>query len=71
MYHGEERRKITEVNGGKTSFIKREKFCTVHGWIDLFPIGGGPGWQARHALCGTKPQNGAEYELPKVFKKAA
>ncbi len=71
MYHGEERNKTTTVENGKTSFIKREKFCNQHGWIDLFPIGGIDGWQARHGLCGTKPQFGAEFETPKVMKKAA
>lgn len=57
MFHGEERTKRTEVEAGKTAFRKREKYCVLHGWIDVFGIGGDLEWQRQHGKCNRLPKS--------------
>lgn len=65
IYHGlEETQKV--VTGNQKHF-KRKKYCSVHGWIDLFMCEGREGWEAAHSKCGNA-QTGAAV---KVLAKAA
>jgi len=56
MFHGEERTKRTEVEAGKMTFRKREKYCVAHGWIDVLGIGGDLEWQRQHGKCNHAPK---------------
>lgn len=72
MYHGEERNRQITVNYGNTVIQKREKYCALHGWIDVFSIGGDIAWQRQHGGCNRIKETGAEFQImPKVMRKAA
>lgn len=46
--HGEERQRLITVEGGKTKYRRREKYCVRHDWVDLFMC---PDWTEKHGLC--------------------
>lgn len=67
---GEVRVQKIKINHGKTVYLQRQKFCTEHGWIDIFLF---PNFDAAHSKCAPQlpKEAGAYLELPKTFKKAA
>lgn len=56
MNHGTHR--VRTIRAGNNEFRRRERYCAVHGWIDLF-ITNDSEWDARHAGCGQPPKRGA------------
>lgn len=69
IYHGLEETKKTIA--GKNTFLKRQKYCAVHGWIDLFVCGGVSSWEAQHGKCGNAQDGAAVNEPVKALAKAA
>jgi len=67
--HGEERVKKFLVNGGETLYTRREKYCVIHGWQDLFMVDE-LNWYRRHFNCGKEIEPGAAPET-EIFRKAA
>ena len=65
--HGEVRVQKIKINHGSTVYLKREKFCVEHDWIDIFLF---PNWEEKHGNCGhVEPKNtGAYLELPEDNK---
>lgn len=68
LKHGIERTRPINVAG--TTVKRREIYCEVHGFIDGFLVGGVPGFRQKHGLCGSQPQNGAEFATPGALKAA-
>jgi hypothetical protein len=53
--HGDERTKKHVVDSGKTQYVRREKYCVKHGWVDVLAIGGDAGWNRHHDSCYGTP----------------
>lgn len=49
--HGLEENRRISVKAGRVVYQKREKYCDVHGWIDLLIVGGAEGWKREHGSC--------------------
>ena len=60
LKRGEVRKVNVQV--GRDKFIKREKYCAVHGWSDLFMAGGEAAWDKRHENCNPQPAASAAAE---------
>lgn len=50
LFHGLEETRKTKVGSGAV-YIKRVKYCAIHGWIDLFACGGSTRWHEAHDKC--------------------
>jgi len=68
--HGEERERKFVVDNGKMTYIRREKYCVKHGWIDCFRIGGNEAWHSQHDRCNHVAHDGA-FVVPKAMGAAA
>ena len=66
--HGEERLKKHVVGNGKVQYFRREKFCVIHGWIDVLALGGDAGWHQHHDFCLTTAPTG-ELIKPNTTKR--
>lgn len=66
MKHGFEETKTQKANG--LIFIKRTKYCVIHGLIDVGYPEGERDWENLHALCGAgfPPVGGKRVELKKA-----
>jgi hypothetical protein len=67
--HGAEKKQKIKVNHGKTDYYKREKYCVVHGWIDLFFVDE-LNWYRQHFDCDKVIQTGAAVEVTEMRKAA-
>ena len=70
--HGLERDRKVIVNNGKTVYIKREKYCEIHGWFDLLIIGGSSEFKRLHCYCKSlESETDAFVASTTVYAKAA
>ncbi|HEY0428188.1 MAG TPA: hypothetical protein VGC76_10435 [Pyrinomonadaceae bacterium] len=66
--HGEERTKRYVVDNGKVEYLRREKYCVRHGWIDVLAVGGDGAWHQHHNCCTTAVSTGISTKVLKVEK---
>ncbi len=67
--HGEERMKKHVVGNGKVQYFRREKFCVIHGWIDVLALGDDDVWHQHHDFCLTTAPTGELVEPWKMPKR--
>ena len=51
VLHGRERTRKHIVDNGRIVYLRREKYCAGHGWIDLLTVGGEILWHEQHSGC--------------------
>lgn len=72
LEHGATRNR--KIQTGDSSHVHPEIYCVLHGWIQLFLVGGRDGFRQKHGFCNQPPKigTGAVVEQqPKVLAKAA
>lgn len=69
--HGEERIKRQVVDNGRVEYLRREKYCIRHGWVDVLAAGGDHAWDKNHGRCGTFSVSGSAEESGEESKSSS